>query len=248
LKLKSLQYAVYSCRFGHKEGVKPTAKTKAAQPRPGRQERRKAETKQKIVVAATKLFWSQGYDATSIHDITEAADVALGTFYLHFESKADVALIQFREWMTDFLGATESRPEDETPDRMLSAVLHTLGDGQYANRPQLRYPDGRPLPPVVMQILFNETALEISGRVYEILIEAEQTLASLFTRRLRYPDGSAEPQIIASAFVAAWRVAVYGFANIAAAGVDPPAPDELGVQAFTAYTKGLGGLWAPQRV
>jgi AcrR family transcriptional regulator len=226
--------------------VKPPTKTEAD--RPGRRERRKAETKQKLVVAATELFWSRGYDATSIHDITEAADVALGTFYLHFESKADVALIQFRQWMTDFLAATESRPDQETPDQMLSAVLHTLGNSRYANGPQLRYPDGRPPPPVVMQILFTETALEISGRVYEILIEAEQTLAGVFTRRLAYPEGSAEPQIIASAFVAAWRVAVYGSANIVAAGVDPPAPDQLAVQAFTAYTKGLGGLWTPQRV
>jgi hypothetical protein len=28
-----------------------------------------------------------------------------------------------------------------------------------------------------------------------------------------------------------------------AAGVDPPAPDEIGTQAFAAYTKGLEQLW-----
>jgi hypothetical protein len=99
-----------------------------------------------------------------------------------------------------------------------------------------------------MGILFTETALEIAGRVYQIMIETEQTLASLFTRRLGYRDGSIEPQIIASAFIAAWRVAVYGFANMIAAGMDPPPPDEIGTEAFTAYTKGLEQLWTrPQK-
>jgi hypothetical protein len=78
------------------------------------------------------------------------------------------------------------------------------------------------------------------------MIETEQALAGLFTGRLEYPEGSIEPQIIASAFVAAWRVAVYGFANMVAAGLDPPAPDEIGTQAFAAYTKGLEALWNPK--
>jgi hypothetical protein len=79
------------------------------------------------------------------------------------------------------------------------------------------------------------------------MVEAEQTLASFFTERLDYPDGSVEPQIIASAFVAAWRVAVYGFANIVAAGFDPPAPDQLGTQAFAAFTTGLQKLWTTKK-
>ena len=73
--------------------------------------------------------------------------------------------------------------------------------------------------------------------------DIKEALAGLFSRRLEYPGGSIEPQIIASAFVAAWRVAVYGFANMVAAGVDPPAPDEIGTQAFDSYTKGLEHLW-----
>ncbi|HWF20584.1 MAG TPA: hypothetical protein VG226_00445, partial [Acidimicrobiales bacterium] len=131
----------------------------------------------------------------------------------------------------------------ENPDQMLAVTLHALSDAGYTSSQQLRDTTGRPLPSVVMGILFSETALEISGRIYQILVEAEQTLASFFTERLGYPHGSVEPQIIASAFVAAWRVAVYGFANMVAAGVDPPAPDQLGIQSFAAYATGLEGLW-----
>jgi len=212
-------------------------------PPPGRRERKKAQTRQKIIDAASQLFWSKGYDATSTQDIAEAADLATGTLYLHFDSKADIALVQFRQWMDDFIAAIESRPSDESPDQMLAATLFALSDAGYTSSQQLRDDDGRPLPSVVMGILFSETALEIAGRVYQIMIETEQELAKLFTRRLGYPEGSIEPQIIASAFVAAWRVAVYGFANMVGAGADPPSPDEIGTQTFAAYTKGLEQLW-----
>jgi AcrR family transcriptional regulator len=216
-------------------------------PRPvGRMERKKAETRRRIIDAASQLFWTKGYDATSIHDIADRVDMAPGTFYLHFESKADVALIQFRQWMADFTEAIESRPAGETPDQMLAAALHQLSDAGYTSSQQLRDDGGRPLPSVIMGILFTESALEISGRVYQIMIETEQALAALFAGRLDYPVGSLEPQIIASAFIAAWRVAVYGFANLVAAGIDPPSPDELGLRTFTAYAQGLEALWTQQ--
>jgi len=219
------------------------AAEKAPPPPSGRRERKKAETKQRIVDAASALFWTKGYDATSIQDIAEAADFAPGTLYLHFESKADIALVQFHQWMEDFIAAIESRPDGEPPDEMLAATLFALSDAGYTSSQQLRDEAGRPLPSVIMGILFTETSLELAGRIYQIMIETEQVLAGVFTRRLGYADGSLEPQIIASAFVAAWRVAVYGFANMVAAGVDPPAPDQLGTRAFGAYTKGLEGLW-----
>jgi AcrR family transcriptional regulator len=224
------------------DDVVPTTKPQPG-PRVGRRERKKADTRQKIVTAASALFWSKGYDATSIIDIADVADVAPGTVYLHFESKADIALIQFRQWVDDFVTVIGSRPAGETPDQMLAVTLHALSDAGYTSSQQLRDPTGRALPSVIMGILFSETALKIAGRVYQILIEAEQTLASFFNERLGYPAGSVEPQIIASAYMAAWRVAVYGFANIVAAGFDPPAPDQLGTRAFAAFTTGLEELW-----
>jgi AcrR family transcriptional regulator len=39
------------------------------------------------LAAASDLFKNRGYDTTSVDDIAEAADVAKGTFYYHFEKK-----------------------------------------------------------------------------------------------------------------------------------------------------------------
>lgn len=55
-----------------------------------RNERRRASTRARIVEAAERLMRDRGVEAVTIQDITEAADVGHGTFYVHFKTKADV--------------------------------------------------------------------------------------------------------------------------------------------------------------
>lgn len=52
-----------------------------------RRERKKQETHQRLLEAAWELFRARGYDNTAVEDITEAADVAKGTFFNYFENK-----------------------------------------------------------------------------------------------------------------------------------------------------------------
>lgn len=61
-----------------------------------RRERRKAETRARLVAAARALFVERGYHATRPQDIAEAADVATGTFYIHFADKRE-AFLAFSE-------------------------------------------------------------------------------------------------------------------------------------------------------
>ncbi len=44
-------------------------------------------TKKKIVSAAWKLFYEQGYDSTTIEDIVEESGTSRGSFYHYFEGK-----------------------------------------------------------------------------------------------------------------------------------------------------------------
>lgn len=55
-----------------------------------RSERRKASTRARIVEAAERLMRDRGVEDVTIQDITEAADVGHGTFYLHFKTKGEV--------------------------------------------------------------------------------------------------------------------------------------------------------------
>lgn len=63
--------------------------TEGARPM-GRRERKKAQTRDKIFEAAMALFAKAGYDSVTIEQICDEADVANGTFFLHFPTKAAV--------------------------------------------------------------------------------------------------------------------------------------------------------------
>ena len=57
-----------------------------------RRERKKKETREKIFSNAMQLFRLQGFNATSVEQITQHADVGKGTFYNYFSTKEAVVL------------------------------------------------------------------------------------------------------------------------------------------------------------
>lgn len=66
----------------------------------GRRERRKQEVHDRIVAAAVNLFGRRGLDATTVDQITDAADVAQKTFFNHFATKQDL-IRELAEWRVD---------------------------------------------------------------------------------------------------------------------------------------------------
>src|SRR6476661_5216543 len=62
----------------------------------GRRERRKIEVRQRLFRAALQLFAIKGFNATTVEDITQAADVGKGTFFNYFPTKEHV-LVEFYE-------------------------------------------------------------------------------------------------------------------------------------------------------
>lgn len=54
---------------------------------PNRRERRKEETRLKIIGAALSLLSEKPFDQITVEEITERADVAKGTFFAHFPNK-----------------------------------------------------------------------------------------------------------------------------------------------------------------
>lgn len=67
---------------------------------PSRRERKKEETKRRIFEAAIGLFRTKGFEATTVDEITEKADVARGTFFNYFPKKESVLAYLSEERMT----------------------------------------------------------------------------------------------------------------------------------------------------
>src|SRR5213594_2068492 len=67
--------------------MKGTSTVAAAVRASNRFERRRERTRQELLAAATRVLAAKGLDRTKITDIAAAADVGVGTFYLHFPDK-----------------------------------------------------------------------------------------------------------------------------------------------------------------
>jgi AcrR family transcriptional regulator len=102
-----------------------------------RRERKKLETRQGLLEAALALFHEKGYEATTVEEITEQADVAKGTFFNYFPSK-EALLDELAVWRVEQLRAaldvTESAPA--SPVGRIKLLLRLLRQ-QHAHDLQL---------------------------------------------------------------------------------------------------------------
>jgi len=80
-------------RRGHQPGEERSRMpASTGQAKPGLRERKKARTRAAIQTHALRLFREQGYDATTIEQIIDAAEVSETTFFRYFPTKEDVVL------------------------------------------------------------------------------------------------------------------------------------------------------------
>lgn len=91
-----------------KPKAKPAAARRSAAPpapsaaAPSRNERRKLETRTRLIDAALRVMGAKGIEATTIRDITDAADVGFGSFYNYFETKEQLVEQAVSETLTQF--------------------------------------------------------------------------------------------------------------------------------------------------
>jgi AcrR family transcriptional regulator len=89
--------------------------------RPGLRERKKARTRAAIREHAFRLFRAQGYEATTVEQIAEAAEVSPSTFFRYFPTKEDVVIRDDMELR--WAGAIRSQPPELSPLVALGAAM-----------------------------------------------------------------------------------------------------------------------------
>jgi AcrR family transcriptional regulator len=63
--------------------------------KPSRRERNKADKMRRILAAGEKLFSKQGFDGTTVQQIADEADIAVGTLFLYISDKSELLLRLF---------------------------------------------------------------------------------------------------------------------------------------------------------
>lgn len=89
---------------------------------PTRLDRRKARTRRALIDAARRILAEQGTTDVSIQEITEAADVGFGSFYNHFESKAELFEVAASEVLEQYGAALDHACEGLTDSAEIYAV------------------------------------------------------------------------------------------------------------------------------
>ena len=142
----------------------------------GRSARRASGTRKKLLDSAADMFNTVGFDACTIEDITERADVGKGTFYRHFEDKyaiittlVETTLGELRNQLRAVRGAARQPPE-------LLQSFFDVHSALFTSQPEafLLLFQGR------LQLKFHRgqaEALEHAFQAY--LTEMEQALAPL---------------------------------------------------------------------
>ncbi|MEU3978711.1 TetR family transcriptional regulator [Streptomyces sp. NPDC026672] len=91
-------------------------------PRPGLRERKKIKTREAIRGATYALVREQGYDATTIEQIADRAEVSPSTVFRYFPTKEDIVLTD--EYDEMLLEELRARPADEPWPESVRHVMH----------------------------------------------------------------------------------------------------------------------------
>jgi AcrR family transcriptional regulator len=100
----------------------PASSPVRERPAAGLRERKKAKTRAAIQAAALELFERQGYQASTVEQIAELAEVSQSTFFRYFPTKEDVVLHDRYDPL--LLAEFRAQPPELGP---IAALRRTLG-------------------------------------------------------------------------------------------------------------------------
>lgn len=162
---------------------------------PGLRERNRARTHDRIRREAQAAFAARGFDAVTVEEVAEAAEVSRSTLFRYFPTKEDLVLGSDAARLDALRAGFLDRPADEPVLTSLRHALVALADAYEGDRDELlaRYRLIRATP-------------ALADRVFEYQSAREDALAAAIAARL--PGDDLRPQVLAAAGMAVVRVAM----------------------------------------
>jgi AcrR family transcriptional regulator len=155
----------------------------------GLRERKKRQTRQYISDVATGLFLERGFDAVTIAEIADAADVSVNTVYNYFPAKEDLFLDRTQGVVFRLARWVRGREKGESA---AAAVLRELREELEAVSPRLGLMTGYAR---FMRVIHEAPALR--SRLWAIGQEVLENLEQALREETGAPDDDPLPGLIA---------------------------------------------------
>ncbi|SFT58692.1 transcriptional regulator, TetR family [Geodermatophilus amargosae] len=185
----------------------------------GVRERRRLETRDRIVDAAAELFAERGFDAVSVVEIAQRAGVVEKTVFNHFPVKEGLVLSADPPMRSALLHAVATRPAGES-------VAAAAGTFLVRAMTMLGSPEAAEGVAEMARVVRGSRTLQARER--EILGEITAALAAQIREETGAGDGAVEPDLTAAAVTALYGRLLELARDRVLAGVTGPAlADEL---------------------
>lgn len=206
--------------------------------KPGRVARRRARVRADLLSAARQVFITRGYQEATISEITQIADVAMGTFYLHFRDKEELLVALAEEGLATIREQIHATIAQAPADPLLPLIIRTLLRAAYQQRD------------LFLLIGASESALLVRTRTHQ----AQQGLAGHFLPLLQQAReqgqlASYDPELLAHLLVGLLLRAIDWWGE-----QDEPGPDVMADHLLFMLGQGLPaslltgtGQFPPQR-
>jgi AcrR family transcriptional regulator len=163
---------------------------------PGLRERKKIKTRESIRREAFRLIQENGYAATTVEQIAEAAEVSPSTFFRYFPTKESVLLADDMDPV--ILNALEEQPSDLSPCQAVRRAYQAV----MANLSQ----DQREFENTRQRLMFSIP--ELKAALYDEYYRTITTFAEAVGRRIGRDADDFELRVFAGALTGA-MMAVY---------------------------------------
>jgi AcrR family transcriptional regulator len=162
----------------------------------GLRERKQERQRAELVAVGMRLFAEQGFDATTVDEVAEAAEVSRRTLFRYFGTKGDIVMEWARGTTTLLTESVRDRPLNEHPLLSLHAAFAALC-AHFGDNPAEIH---------AVSLMIERTA---SLRPYSLLKHAQWEDALAAGLRERSPElGAVRSGLLARIGVAAFRTAL----------------------------------------
>jgi AcrR family transcriptional regulator len=157
----------------------------------GLRERKKARTRAAIQQEALRLFRDQGYEATTIEQIAEAAEFSPSTFFRYFPTKEDV--VMYDDLDPAVIAAYQAQPPSLGPIPALRNAIRQV----FTELPPDAVRDMRERFDLIMAVP------ELRSRMVDELIRNIEMVAGLVAQRVGGDPGDLAVRAFAGSFIGA---------------------------------------------